>query len=118
MTPDLFNLLLSMDAYNRGYAEGMTGLGGVGSQIGDATVVQQSDTARLSAPRAGSASVKQTGRSRPTRLISLRFRDRRSGRRQARGGHAGFLAVASNPVPETRPSHGAPNAELAREFCP
>ena len=39
---ELMYALLSMDAYNRGYGEGIEGLGGVGSSIGNATIVQQS----------------------------------------------------------------------------
>jgi hypothetical protein len=42
---DLFLSILSMDSYNRGYNTGITGLGGVGSQIGTATISQQSATA-------------------------------------------------------------------------
>lgn len=46
---DLFMAILAMDAYNRGYNAGMgnaqNGLGGVGSQIGNATVSKQSNFA-------------------------------------------------------------------------
>lgn len=45
MSKELFLALLSMDAYNRGYAPGVGGLGGVGSRIGPATITKQSDTA-------------------------------------------------------------------------
>jgi Ca2+-binding RTX toxin-like protein len=38
---DLFLAILSMDAYNRGYDEGIAGLGTVGSQIGAATFSMQ-----------------------------------------------------------------------------
>ena len=44
ISEDLFLAILSMDAYNRGYREGIAGLGGVGSGIGNATITQQSDT--------------------------------------------------------------------------
>ena len=43
--PDLMRAILAMDAYNRGYNSGIGplngGLGGVGSQIGLATVIRQ-----------------------------------------------------------------------------
>lgn len=51
ISKDLFLATLSMDAYNRGYAEGVPGLGGVGTNLGDAQIIQQSDT------RAGSPGV-------------------------------------------------------------
>jgi len=43
MTQDLFMAILAMDVYNRGYNEGITGLGGEGSAIGTATLTDQSD---------------------------------------------------------------------------
>lgn len=50
---DLFMAILAMDTYNRGYNSSMgnkdTGLGGVGSQIGNASVSKQSDQAVNSA---------------------------------------------------------------------
>ena len=38
ISKDLFLSILSMDAYNRGYDAGIAGLGGEGSQIGNATI--------------------------------------------------------------------------------
>lgn len=43
ISPTLMQAILAMDSYNRGYNEGLTGLGGVGSQVGLATITQQSD---------------------------------------------------------------------------
>ncbi len=43
ISQDLFLAILAMDAYNRGYNEGLVGLGGIGSQIGNATFAVQSD---------------------------------------------------------------------------
>ena len=40
----LFRAILALDAYNRGYAPGIASLGGgVGAQIGAASIVAQSD---------------------------------------------------------------------------
>ncbi|WP_156892485.1 hypothetical protein [Salaquimonas pukyongi] len=44
ISPDLMYAILSMDVYNRGYGEGIEGLGGLGASIGTATITQQSDT--------------------------------------------------------------------------
>ena len=44
MNNNLYQALFALDAYNRGYAEGIEGLGGVFSQIGNATLSQQSNT--------------------------------------------------------------------------
>ena len=41
---DLFLSILSMDAYNRGYNPGISGLGGVGSALGHATLVTDPET--------------------------------------------------------------------------
>ena len=38
ISKDLFLAILSMDAYNRGYNSGISGLGGEGSKIGAATI--------------------------------------------------------------------------------
>ncbi|MEM7778320.1 MAG: hypothetical protein AAF732_22290, partial [Pseudomonadota bacterium] len=38
ISKDLFLAILAMDAYNRGYREGIEGLGGVGAYIGDAKI--------------------------------------------------------------------------------
>jgi hypothetical protein len=38
ISADLFKAILAMDAYNRGYGAGILNLGGVGSQIGEATL--------------------------------------------------------------------------------
>ena len=35
---ELFLSILAMDSYNRGYGEGIEGLGGAGTQIGNATI--------------------------------------------------------------------------------
>ncbi len=43
MTQDLFMAILAMDVHNRGYNEGIAGLGGEGSAIGTATLTDQSD---------------------------------------------------------------------------
>jgi hypothetical protein len=42
---ELFLAILSMDSYNRGYGEGISGLGGVGSSVGSAKIIKQSGTA-------------------------------------------------------------------------
>lgn len=39
ISQELMTALLSMDSYNRGYGEGILGLGGAGSQIGTATML-------------------------------------------------------------------------------
>jgi len=44
MNTDLFKAILAMDAYNRGYGEGISGLGGINTQIGTVTIKYQSDT--------------------------------------------------------------------------
>ncbi|MEQ1648014.1 MAG: hypothetical protein ABL901_16935 [Hyphomicrobiaceae bacterium] len=55
LSNDVFLAILAMDAYNRGYGAGLgdstNGLGGVGSQIGNATVSAQSDITENSAQR-------------------------------------------------------------------
>ncbi len=43
VSPTLMQAILAMDSYNRGYNEGIAGLGGVGSQIGNAVISQQSN---------------------------------------------------------------------------
>jgi hypothetical protein len=43
MSPELFMAILSMDSYNRGYDEGIVGLGGVGSLVGVAEIISQSN---------------------------------------------------------------------------
>ncbi len=45
ISKDLFLAILSMDSYNRGYGEGITGLGGINSKIGSATLKKQSNIA-------------------------------------------------------------------------
>lgn len=49
---DLFLAILSMDSYNRGYGEGIAGLGGVGSFVGSAQIAQQSGVAENDLQRA------------------------------------------------------------------
>ena len=44
VSKDLMLSILSMDAYNRGYNQGIEGLGGIGSNIGTAMISDQSDT--------------------------------------------------------------------------
>ncbi len=44
ISDDLFRAILAMDAYNRGYTPGIAGLGGQGTQIGNATISLQSNT--------------------------------------------------------------------------
>jgi Ca2+-binding RTX toxin-like protein len=39
ISSDLFMSILSLDAYNRGYGAGISGLGGTGSEIGNATIL-------------------------------------------------------------------------------
>jgi len=46
MNDDLFKAILAMDAYNRGYDEGISELGGIDSKIGNATITQESDINR------------------------------------------------------------------------
>lgn len=41
---DLFQAILSMDSYNRGYLSGISGLGGLGSTLGAYTVVMDSSS--------------------------------------------------------------------------
>jgi len=41
--PTLFSAILAMDAYNRSYNAGISGLGGINSQIGLATIISESD---------------------------------------------------------------------------
>lgn len=48
ISKDLFSAILAMDSYNRGYDEGVNGLGGVGSQLGNATLASQSDVSENS----------------------------------------------------------------------
>ena len=43
ISKDLFLAILSMDSYNRGYGEGIAGLGGINSKIGTATLRKQSN---------------------------------------------------------------------------
>ena len=43
MNKDLFLAILAMDAYNRGYGEGIADLGGEDSRLGDAKIIRQSD---------------------------------------------------------------------------
>ena len=43
ISPELLYAILAMDSYNRGYGEGVEGLGGIGSSIGDAEFVVQSN---------------------------------------------------------------------------
>lgn len=44
ISKDLYLAILSMDSYNRGYGEGIGGLGGLGSGIGNATILTDSET--------------------------------------------------------------------------
>ncbi|MCP4095678.1 MAG: hypothetical protein GY748_05495, partial [Planctomycetaceae bacterium] len=43
ISKDLLLAILSMDAYNRDYGAGITGLGGKGTKIGTATILDDSD---------------------------------------------------------------------------
>jgi hypothetical protein len=45
MNSALMKAILAMDAYNRGYNEGISSLGGLETEIGNFTIIQQSDTA-------------------------------------------------------------------------
>ena len=51
-SPELFMAILSMDSYNRGYDEGVEGLGDLGAFIGTAEIVSQSDVQSGSDERA------------------------------------------------------------------
>ena len=51
MTQDLFLSILAMDSYNRGYNAGLNNLGGIGSQIGDATIAAANSGSNVCAPR-------------------------------------------------------------------
>lgn len=44
ISKDLFLSILAMDAYNRGYGEGIRELGGIGAKVGSAEILRQSDT--------------------------------------------------------------------------
>lgn len=44
VSSELMYAILAMDAYNRGYNPGIAGLGGMGSQIGTATVGEDAET--------------------------------------------------------------------------
>ena len=44
ISKDLLLAILSMDSYNRGYGEGISGLGGLGTKIGSATIKTDSET--------------------------------------------------------------------------
>lgn len=46
ISKDLFLAILSMDSYNRGYGEGISGLGGKGTKIGSATLGDDSSILR------------------------------------------------------------------------
>lgn len=46
---DIMLSILAMDSYNRGYGEGVTGLGGLGSKIGNATIITDSETVQETA---------------------------------------------------------------------
>ena len=56
ISKDLFLAILSMDAYNRGYNEGIAGLGGLGTQIGSATIITDSETTNSTKDAAQAAS--------------------------------------------------------------
>jgi hypothetical protein len=43
ISKDLFLALLSMDAYNRGYEQGIEGLENEGALLGNAKIIRQSD---------------------------------------------------------------------------
>jgi hypothetical protein len=51
MSPELMKAILAMDAYNRGYDEGVTG---IGNAIGSATFFDESDVGQGQAGRAAS----------------------------------------------------------------
>ncbi len=44
ISKDLLLAILSLDAYNRGYGEGIKGLGGLGSKVGPAQIATDSET--------------------------------------------------------------------------
>jgi hypothetical protein len=54
ISSELMTALLSMDSYNRGNGEGISGLGGLGAQTGNAVLTAQSATAIKSAEVAAS----------------------------------------------------------------
>jgi len=43
ISDDLMLAILAMDSYNRGYGERIDGLGGLGSEIGNATLITDSE---------------------------------------------------------------------------
>lgn len=53
ISKDLFLAILSMDAYNRGYGEGISGLGGKGTKIGSTTIGDDANDAEGVAEAAG-----------------------------------------------------------------
>lgn len=44
ISKDLYLAILAMDAYNRGYGVGIGGLSGIGSKLGSATILTDSET--------------------------------------------------------------------------
>ncbi len=55
VSPELMYAILAMDSYNRGYDEGITGLGGLGSQIGTATILNDSENSTATKDEAQAA---------------------------------------------------------------
>jgi len=49
LSPELMYAILSLDAYNRGYDPGIADLGGLGSQIGMATIMNDSENTNVTA---------------------------------------------------------------------
>lgn len=79
MNKDLFLAILAMDAYNRGYGEGIANLGGVGSQLGDAKIIRQSDF-KPDTPGVNAVAYEWTQKDQPTKtVISYRGTDNVTG---------------------------------------
>ncbi|MEO1065838.1 MAG: hypothetical protein AAFW47_00525 [Pseudomonadota bacterium] len=95
MNDDLFLAILAMDAYNRGYEPGISGLGGSGSQIGTATFKQddQSDEA-IGAGFYAAAYELSNGQ----KVISYRGTDDPSGARGGSDALTGWFFGAGLPV--------------------
>jgi hypothetical protein len=75
ISQDLLLAILSLDAYNRGYAPGIEGLGDLGSKIGNATIIKQSDPDEDSAEFAAGFYAVAYQLEDGTRIISYRGTD-------------------------------------------
>ncbi len=55
ISKDLYLAILAMDAYNRGYGVGIGGLSGIGSKLGSATILTDSETQAVTKSSAAAA---------------------------------------------------------------